>query len=374
MDPHRRSHVHPPRQIWQTSPTSVRVYPADTTSRCDPLPREWAGRLVYISAEGGAVDWFIADHAGAEVSTTVAASAAGTADATLGARLFERGQDSFVVPHGTATQYLVRRTASGAATVRLRAADEAPRKAPIVWEPSLAASMWGADFELHADECPRGVGRWRDRAGGRVAICHGEGDWIERDGCVGVSRSDTCYVELPSSWHMLFAPKDTGLSTVRTIAVIFRCSAASGNVPFAGFPYLDATATARWRTATFATISGRHALNLRPTLTTGGSRCDPVTARGVERLVCGLWVSCGDAPVDQYRAGDPATLAWSTVTDDAPAGVANDGAGDLFRAHNAGHITDADSRDLVIKTIATGPGVANLTQIRAWAQAMGVNW
>jgi len=126
MDQGKLSHISPPRQIGSTASTRVRLYTASSTaSEVHALPVEWQGRQVRVQAEGGDVDWFVSDYAAAAVDPTIVATSAGTADVSLGARLFDGAHDECVIPQTTGVaQYLVRMAVSTSATLRVHVLTE----------------------------------------------------------------------------------------------------------------------------------------------------------------------------------------------------------------------------------------------------------
>lgn len=120
MDQGKASHIAPPRQITSTAVTRVRLYTATTASQCDELPDAWAGHYIRVRAEGGDVDWFVADTSAAAVDRTVAAANAGASSTALGDRLAQYDWDAVVLPKTAGRKnYLVRQGSVSTAALRV---------------------------------------------------------------------------------------------------------------------------------------------------------------------------------------------------------------------------------------------------------------
>lgn len=95
---------------WQNSTdvSTVRVFTAVVTHKCNAIPDAWRGKYVRLIAIGGNVHWFFTTESAAEVDRAAAATDAGTSGVTVGSRLAS-GQERHVwVPTTGATVYFAR--------------------------------------------------------------------------------------------------------------------------------------------------------------------------------------------------------------------------------------------------------------------------
>ena len=95
---------------WQTSTldSTVVIFTAATTHKCNAIPDNFKGKFVRMIAIGGNVHWFFTSESAAEVDRAAAASDAGTTGVTVGSKLTNGQERHTWVPSTGATVYFAR--------------------------------------------------------------------------------------------------------------------------------------------------------------------------------------------------------------------------------------------------------------------------
>ena len=253
-----------------------------------------------------------------------------------------------------------------------------PGHPPALWRAggprSLAAELWGADFELHADDCPLAPGPWKDRVGGKIVTCVGSGDWDKNaNGYAGVTKSDVCYGEFGEDVAQKILGQSFDATDWRTIAVIAEVDTSTAIQPIAHGNYTGPNNTCEL--AKRRTSSSHAAYYLTRTNTTGGTFTTfarPRATAGTRILIAASARQHNTAYQLRSASND---AVWSAVNGTLFQ-TGTFASGFLFRRglYSSLTITNATTRNLRIKSLAAGPGTVDPLLLRDWFLAEGGTW
>ncbi len=245
-------------------------------------------------------------------------------------------------------------------------------KKPFV---SPAKTMWGADFEIHADDCPLGPGEWVDRIGGKIVTCHGTGDWDRNaNGYVGVVKSDVCYGEFGLDVAQKILGQSFDPIDWRTVAVIAEVDTSTALMPIAHGNYTGPNNTCEL--VKRVTSSMHCAYYISRTNTEGGTFMTYARPRAVANTRILLAASARYHNGGYLLASSSDAAAWSGSAGTSFERAGTFASGFLFRRgiYSSLAVANTTVRSLRFKSLAAGPGTVDPLLLRDWFLAEGGAW